>query len=43
MLSGSICDQRQALDMGASYFLNKPCDPLTLISTLQAVVAPAVI
>ena len=43
MLSGSICDQQQALDMGASYFLNKPCDPVTLISALQSVTAPIMI
>jgi signal transduction histidine kinase len=40
MLSGSICHQQQAFDKGASYFLSKPCDPATLLSTLQSVAAP---
>jgi CheY-like chemotaxis protein len=40
MLSGSLSDRQHALDMGASYFLSKPCDPITLISALQSVAAP---
>ena len=40
MLSGSLSDRQHALAMGASYFLSKPCDPITLISALQSVAAP---
>ena len=42
MLSGSLCDQQHAMEMGASYFLNKPCDPGTLITALQSLAAPIV-
>jgi DNA-binding response OmpR family regulator len=34
-------DQQSALDLGARYFLDKPCDPRTLLAALHTVAAPA--
>ena len=43
VLSASLSDQQMALDMGARYFLDKPCDPRTLLAALHSVstLAPA--
>jgi DNA-binding response OmpR family regulator len=44
VLSASLRDHQMALDMGARYFLDKPCDPRTLLTALHTVstLAPAV-
>lgn len=43
VLSASLSDHQMALDMGARYFLDKPCDPRTLLTALHSVstLAPA--
>jgi signal transduction histidine kinase/ActR/RegA family two-component response regulator len=40
VLSASLRDQQPALEMGARCFLNKPCDPQTLMAVLQTVASP---
>ncbi|HZZ27363.1 MAG TPA: response regulator [Pirellulales bacterium] len=42
VLSASLRDQQLALEMGARYFLDKPCDPQTLLTALHSVAAPPV-
>ncbi len=37
VLSASLSDHQMALDMGARYFLDKPCDPRTLLTALHSV------
>ncbi|HEY2827012.1 MAG TPA: response regulator [Pirellulales bacterium] len=41
VLSASLRDQQPALDKGARYFLDKPCDPRTLLAALHTVAAPS--
>jgi DNA-binding response OmpR family regulator len=43
VLSASLSDHQMALDMGARYFLDKPCDSRTLLTALHSVstLAPA--
>src|SRR5690349_2555402 len=36
MLSASLIDRRRALDLGARYFLDKPCDRDDLVAALRA-------
>lgn len=38
MLSASVVDQQDALDRGASYFLQKPYEPQALVSALVAAI-----
>jgi signal transduction histidine kinase len=42
MLSASLRDRQQALDMGARYFLNKPCEPERMFAALKAVMPDGV-
>lgn len=39
MLSASLIDRRRALDLGARYFLDKPCDRDDLVAALRAALA----
>jgi DNA-binding response OmpR family regulator len=39
MLSASLIDRRRALDLGARYFLDKPCDRDDLVAALHAALA----
>jgi DNA-binding response OmpR family regulator len=42
VLSASLRDHQTALDMGARYFLDKPCDPRTLLTALHTVTPASV-
>ncbi|MEE8452148.1 MAG: response regulator [Thermoguttaceae bacterium] len=42
MLSASLRDQHKALEQGARFFLQKPCDAVTVVAALNEVIAPAV-
>jgi len=37
MLSASLRDRQRALDMGAKFFLDKPCQPEAMFAALKAV------
>jgi len=41
MLSASLRDELRALDAGARFFLQKPYDGTSLLSTISAVLSPA--
>jgi CheY-like chemotaxis protein len=40
MLSASVVSQRKVLEMGARYFLQKPCDPGVLCEALKSALRP---
>ena len=40
MLSASLRDQHKALEQGARFFLQKPCDAVTVVAALNEVIAP---
>jgi signal transduction histidine kinase len=42
MLSASLRDRQRALDMGARFYLDKPCEPERLSAALNAVMPPDV-